>query len=356
MAQGWIRCAAAAGAYAQVPDPRDENSAGGPAPAPEHVTDPASIPAHVRVFLEKLQTACPGPIRLARSRRYVLIGQAGDPLWSLAARSLDRLYDEFVTHFSQRGFDLQLPKDPLPVILLPDRAAFETLAGNSAQGNYGGLYRLDLGCLVVHDQSENGKRLESAQAAHLRNLSHEGTHQLCYRSGMLTAGRDIPLAIAEGLAVYGESYQTEGHHALGQLNRPRFDLLYQRDGRKAPWIPFEQLLANDGWFRTGDDPTRASVAYAQSWLLIHYLLNVTPLVPRFRAYLSAIAKRSDASRRIEDVRRYLGDPRELGTRVRNHGLDLPRYGRSQYQSTRRSSGPSTTTPNPPAPGSRPPAP
>jgi hypothetical protein len=226
----------------------------------------------------------------------------------------------------------------MPVFLLPDRASFERLLGPRSQGNYGGFYRTDLGCLVVHDQQGGGARggrNESAMAANLRCLSHEGTHQLCYRSGLLRAGSDIPLAIAEGLAVYGECYMTQGHEAMGQINQSRLNLLFVRDGKSAPWISFDSLLADDRLFDATHNDTQASVAYAQAWLLVHYLLNSQPMLPRFRKYLETIRTRPNREQRMEDVARELGDPTQLLARIRRYGMDLPRRGRSQYESRRR---------------------
>ena len=62
-------------------------------------------------------------------------------------------------------------------------------------------------------------------------------------------------------------------------------LVQEMDGG-TPWIPISQLIADDGVFRK---PETAQIAYAESWVLVHYLMETEERLPKFRAYLAGLA-------------------------------------------------------------------
>ena len=76
--------------------------------------------------------------------------------------------------------------------------------------------------------------------------------------------------------------------------------------RRVPWIPARELIGDDSILRAGN-AARIMLGYAQSWLLVHYLIKEPAAVPRFRQYLQAIASRVKSDRRIEDAQAHLGD-------------------------------------------------
>ena len=67
---------------------------------------------------------------------------------------------------------------------------------------------------------------------------------------------------------------------------------------------------------------RIMLGYAQSWLLVHYLLREPAAVPRFRKYLEAIASRVNSDRRIEDAKNHLGDLDQLDQTLRRYAIRL----------------------------------
>ena len=48
-------------------------------------------------------------------------------------------------------------------------------------------------------------------------LSHEATHQLTFNTGLLNRKGDVPMCIAEGLAVYGEIRSGPGRNEPGRI-------------------------------------------------------------------------------------------------------------------------------------------
>ena len=52
--------------------------------------------------------------------------------------------------------------------------------------------------------------------------------------------------------------------------------------RRMPWIPLRELLTQDSILRAGN-AARVLLAYAQSWLLVHYLMQGAGGLPGFGA-------------------------------------------------------------------------
>ena len=122
--------------------------------------------------------------------------------------------------------------------------------------------------------------------------------------------------IVEGLAIYGETYRPDGTAALGQIHQERLQYLSRRLRQGARWITAEEILSDNSPF-AGPSEAIICQAYAQSWLLIHYLLTEPALTPRFRFYLSAY-NRGDPSRRLDDALRHLGSLTRLDQAARRH--------------------------------------
>jgi hypothetical protein len=74
-----------------------------------------------------------------------------------------------------------------------------------------------------------------------------------------------------------------------------------------PWYPVAQLLADDRPFLLDSFKRLQSLAYAQAWLVIHFLVNDRSRGEGFRAYLEAIRPRTDQEHRLDDAEKHLGD-------------------------------------------------
>ena len=121
--------------------------------------------------------------------------------------------------------------------------------------------------------------------------------------------------------MYGEVRNPGGRTAPGQLNRMRVDDLARVRRRKIPWIPVARLLEDDTLVRNAATH-EGLLAYAESWLLIDYLMKDRPSLPVFRAYLDAIRDRRRDEGRLEVARAHLGDLGLLNEAIWRHSIQL----------------------------------
>ena len=88
------------------------------------------------------------------------------------------------------------------------------------------------------------------------------------------------------------------------------------------WIPISQLLTDDTLFRKKET---AQLAYAESWLLIYYVLKRgLPMLPKFRAYLAKIPVRGNAPKRVTIAEAALGSLEQLDHEVHESAKKLVR--------------------------------
>jgi hypothetical protein len=144
---------------------------------------------------------------------------------------------------------------------------------------------------------------------------------LTLNTGLLDRRGDVPACIIEGLAMYGEVRKFTGRTAPGQVNRMRIHDLAAMQRRRIPWIPIAQLLADDHQVKDGATH-EGLLAYAESWLLVDYLMKEPSRLLGFRAYLELIHGRRDGNRRLEDARMHLGDLDRLDEDLRRYSVRL----------------------------------
>ena len=167
------------------------------------------------------------------------------------------------------------------------------------------------------------------ERVNLLALVHETTHLLCFNTGLLSRKANVPDWVSEGLATYVELWRNK-QTPIGRPNRPWLSHLRNVRNTDKPWIPIHSLVSSDQTFdddKTDDDGKNARLSYAESWLLVHYLMK-EPQLPKFRAYLASLPAEETASERVEHVEKHLGPiatlDRELG---RELSRELKRAGR-----------------------------
>lgn len=94
--------------------------------------------------------------------------------------------------------------------------------------------------------------------------SHEYLHALVSESGL-----SVPLWLNEGLAEYYSTIQVVGSRVVLGAPPPR----HRRLLRGHAFLPFEQWLGTESRSNEYLDHEKASRFYAQSWLLVHYLMS-----------------------------------------------------------------------------------
>lgn len=303
----------ATGWPAQVPNPKQ----GGDAGAPKE--------ADLTAAQERLHQSKVGPLNTVRSPHYVATGDAAEAFMKLIVTDCEQLARDYESHFRSHGFQVQKPDQPLIVVIFRDDRSFGKFFRQPTLMEAAGIMRPG-----IYDRTTNlfhvfdWRNVPMASRASHRNmetLAHEGTHQLSFNTGLLNRAGDVPFAIVEGLGTYGEARKTTGPSEFGRKNLQRLDDLAHKQ-RQVPWIPLRELLSQDTVLRAGN-AARVMLAYAQSWLLVHYLMTEPAMLPRFRDYLKTIAPRTKGdAQRLEDARTHLGDLDLLDRELRHYAVRL----------------------------------
>jgi Protein of unknown function (DUF1570) len=292
LVQGVIAALSGLGSGSLVP--------GQEAKAPGGATDAEEI-----AKVEKLaRDARLGSLHHTRSAHFLAVGDAPEPHQRQALTLCEALGEAFLVHFRRRGFTLEYPDRRLTVIALRDQDSYAALLGEAPGKDVGGHYDLETNRLVIFDFRPQQEAL-AAQAArvNLFTLVHETAHQLSFNTGILNRQADVPVCVSEGLATYVELWRPGVKNAIGGVNRPRMEALRQA----VDWIQIGDLLADD----TAFEPKTGQLAYAESWLLVHYLLRAGARQPRFRQYLAELPGSNKPADRTRIAAKTLGPLAQL---------------------------------------------
>ena len=283
--------------------------------------DPPDEEARVQ---ERAKKAGIGPFRSSVTEHYLGIGDAPDAYRDDALGICEALATAFRKYFEGKGFNVTFPPGRLTVVTLKDADSYAAFLGEKPGEAVGGHYDLETNRLVIFDFRPGGAQAAGVSLERINTftLIHEATHQLTFNTGLLDRRGDVPVALSEGLAEYGELWRPVPRAVLGAINAPRLKVLHDQATRPVVWIPLDRLLTEDGLFQGEHE----QLAYAEAWVLVHYLIRNTAKLPRFRAYLEAIRPRRDPSRRLDDAESQLGDLDRLNLELRRHASRLIRGG------------------------------
>lgn len=263
--------------------------------------------------------------RRLRSNHFLALGDGADSFLRTTLTDCEELLIAYMRHFRDRGFDVKEPEKPLMVAAFADDRSFgkyhkmPSLMQGGAQAV--GMYDRSTNLLSVFDW-RNVPQVGRAGSRNVQTVAHEGTHQLTFNTGLLVREADTPTSIIEGLGTYGEPRKVMGPSDLGRMNIQRADDLAKLR-RSIPWIPARELLTDDSVLRSGLYG-RVMLGYAESWALVHLLLNDKARTPGFRAYLAAVKARRGPEHRLDDVREHLGDVDDLDRALRAYVVRLVR--------------------------------
>jgi Protein of unknown function (DUF1570) len=260
--------------------------------------------------VEKLaQDAGLGPLRNARSAHFLAVGDAPESHQREALANCEALGEAFLVHFRGRGFTVEYPDRLLTVVALKNQDSYAALLGEAAGKDVGGHYDLETNRLVIFDFRPDQQALGAqAERVNLFTLVHETAHQLSYNTGILNRQANLPLCISEGLATYVELWRPKLKNAIGGVNRPRMEALRQA----VDWVVIGDLLADD----TAFEPKTWQLAYAESWLLVHYLLRASSRQPRLRQYLAEVQGSNKPADRTRIVEKVLGPLPKLDREIK----------------------------------------
>jgi hypothetical protein len=268
----------------------------------------------------------------SRKGQFLGLGDAPKEFCEAALGICESVAAAFLQYFQEQGFKLALPKRALTVITLKDDASYRAVSGDDPGANVGGHYDLDTNRLVMFDfrprrgapgapadpvdpgSQDPDRRPDPGANAELINrisLVHETTHLLSFNTGLLPREAKVPDWVSEGLAIYVELWRrTRPQVKIGAVHRPWLQVLSKAKQPNEQWIPLRDLVADDKaiW-----DANTQELAYAESWLLVHYLMKNEP--KKFRAYLAALKDAKDDSKRMTLFEAQLGPVKTVSAQV-----------------------------------------
>ncbi len=182
--------------------------------------------------------------------------------------------------------------------LMTNRVAMYDMTADQGNGQHAPKRDLDL---VLRDP--RSVRMVST-------IIHEGTHQLMFNTGLQTRLADTPYWLNEGIAMFFETpdlQKKQGWRGPGQTNFERLgDIL--RYARHRPIDSIETLIATDRRLQSGGE--ESAWAYAESWAMVHFLINRKPAA--FTRYLTHLAEKKrlvadEPETRIADFKKFFGE-------------------------------------------------
>lgn len=299
------------------------SSAGGaspPAVEPKRAGEADSIAeSELRAVREQARLVGVDAAALVKSRHYQATGDASPRFLEMIVKDCELLAIDYLVHFRARGFKVNPPDRRLTIVAFQDERPFHRFFPESAGTGVVGGYAKEKNWIVLFDWRNVPQRPRSG-AANMTTLAHEAMHQLCFNTGLLSRTADVPLTIVEGLGMYAETRELNGRSDLGQVNRSRLDDL-AHILRRRRWVPFKELLVIDQK-TLSREPDLVGLFYAESWLLVDFLLQSPNRAPLFRGYLGTLADRFDDSHRIEEAETHFGNLDRFDGDLRAHLVRL----------------------------------
>jgi len=263
------------------------------------------------------------PFAHSRTKHFLCLGNAPAKFRGAALEICESLAESFLAYFRERGFKVAFPAHRLTVIALKDDASYRAYINRVPDDLEGGHYDLDANRLVMFDfRPKKSDLAAAAERINLLCLIHETTHLLCFNTGLLSLKADVPACISEGLATYVELWQPKGKRKIGGKNEYRLDALLIAARQNAEsWIPIADILADDDVCEGAKTVQRA---YAESWLLVHYLIKTVAQLVKFKAYLAEIPVATGAAKRLEYAEARLGSLKTLDREVKRYAQKMMR--------------------------------
>jgi len=213
---------------------------------------------------------------------------------------LERLHRAYYAYWGKRRGDLQAVSKPLVVVVHKNQISFK----KHVEGDLGvssefipGYYSQESNRINLYDLSRLTERQEKmisqgsrpgspaqqigrvldhpTAERNVATIVHEGTHQLCFNSGMIRRLSYTSLWLSEGMAIYFETpdlNHATGWTAVGRVNQ--YNLRYFRYlVQNGQLLELKALLSSDEVFRSSET---VRAAYAQSWALNYFLQKTRP--------------------------------------------------------------------------------
>jgi hypothetical protein len=297
--------------------------------------DDPSPPISQKEFSQQLLEELPDGFKIHSTDHYIVAYQTERAY----AKWIGNLYEgklkkSFKRFWKNRKFRIKAkePGFPLVAIIFANKASFtawmqrelgqppgDTLAYYNILTNRVTMYDLTAG----RGNGANQNRDFDAIARDPRSIPmvttiiHEGTHQLMFNTGLQTRLADTPYWLNEGIAMFFETpdlKKKQGWRGPGKTNFERLGQML-RFKKRRPANSLETLIATDKRLQVGG--LESANAYAESWALIHFLINRKP--EKFTEYLKHLTEKkrdvivdpnfmsNRAQTRINDFKKFFGE-------------------------------------------------
>jgi hypothetical protein len=227
-----------------------------------------------------------GSFEIHSTPHYVICSNAAPEYARFVADLLEKVHDEYLDFFRKMQIPVTEPVMPLPVVIFKNPAMFSEFARKQhpevsfedVPGYYSVKYnQMLLTDGTLDDQISNRREVLSHFRDDLRTIEtivHESIHQLAFNTGLHVRYADNPLWLLEGLATYFEGASGRGSLLWGppgQVSRIHHARLATTLGdNDALGLSLSVLLQSNEAFQSSD---QLADAYAESWLLTHYLVK-----------------------------------------------------------------------------------
>jgi hypothetical protein len=255
---------------------------------------------------DQLQTEFGRGFEVKTTPHYVVV--AGRGTGDRYAQLFERIYRQFHTYFTARGFRMAEPEFPMIAVVLPNQQAFIDYCvaeGARPQPGLVGYYLPSSNRVALYDRAAAG---QSTADDVDDTVIHEGTHQVAFNTGVHSRIGPSPLWLVEGLATLFEADGIRHRDAVSEIgdrvNPERLGGFREYRQRRRPANSLESFVREDGTFKKSPLD-----AYSQAWALTFYLVETRPA--EFARYLKSVSARSplekyDGAARVKDFREAFG--------------------------------------------------
>lgn len=268
-------------------------------------------PASAEAIGKQLLAALPAGFDIHRTRNYVFAYNSNKAYVQWVGALFERLHRGFHTFWQGKGIKLSEPEFPLCVLVFADDESYATYVKQhygEAASKLAAFYALSTNHVTLYDltgvgalRREGSRRGNPGQinemlshpaaSQNVATVVHEAFHQLQFNCGLSQRYADVPLWVAEGLAMYFETpdlKSAQGWRTIGAVHHGRL-----RDFRtylpNRPEASLEALVVDDKRFR---DARGAIAAYGEAWAMNHFLMQRR--TKDYVAYLKLVAAKPPA--------------------------------------------------------------
>lgn len=292
-------------------------------------------PISQKAFSKQLLEELPEGFKIHKTKHYLVAYETEKAY----AKWIGNLYEgkltrKFKLFWKKSKFRIKAkePEFPLVAIVFSNKTSFTAWVQRELgqpPGDTLAYYNLMTNRVAMYDLTADRRNADNKKRAFeeilqdprsirmVSTIIHEGTHQLMFNTGLQTRLADTPYWLNEGIAMFFETpdfKKKQGWNGPGKTNFDRLtDIL--RYAKDRPADSLETLITSDKRLQAGG--LVSAYAYAESWAMIHFLINQKP--EKFTAYLKHLAEKKrdvivdpnfETNRpkaRINDFKKYFGE-------------------------------------------------